>query len=292
MATVITNLLSAIPWIGTDFVEFINTHILNKIINIILIYLILFSISTIGIIRLKALRGRKPKTEEEKLGFINIPYEFLSMFVGLVDGDGYIAIIQTGDYIKLELVISMHMRDSTMLKNIQSILGIGRIKEYPSIDTVKYTIPRIDLQEILFPLLAYHNLQFLTNTRISQYNLAIYILKNNILYYSDIPNSVPTLNSLPLTAIGYTELPFFQNWIIGFTISEGSFFVKQNNDFCFSLKQRTHYLLFEAFKIIFSTTRNIEERNGHSAFVVSSKKDIQNVVNFFFFLRSTSFDGL
>jgi hypothetical protein len=70
-------------------------------------------------------------------------------------------------------------------------------------------------------------------------------------------------------------------------MSEGSFFVKKNNDGCFQLKQTTHINLFEAFKLVFNTNRKIETEKGlYNQFGVSSKSDIQNVINFF------SFSGL
>ena len=67
---------------------------------------------------------------------------------------------------------------------------------------------------------------------------------------------------------------------------KGSFFIKCNNDGCFQLKQRIHSNLFEAFKLIFNTNRKITTNNNYSQFAVSSKSDIQKVVNFF------SFSGL
>lgn len=70
-------------------------------------------------------------------------------------------------------------------------------------------------------------------------------------------------------------------------MSEGSFFMKSNNDGCFQLKQRTHDDLFEAFKKIFNADRKIgKEKDMYNQFGVSSKKDIQEVINFF------SFSGL
>ena len=70
-------------------------------------------------------------------------------------------------------------------------------------------------------------------------------------------------------------------------MSEGSFFIKTNNDGCFQLKQRLHLPLFEAFKLIFETNRKISIENGlYCQFSVSSKADIQKVLNFF------SFSGL
>ena len=61
----------------------------------------------------------------------------------------------------------------------------------------------------------------------------------------------------------------------------GSFFIKINNDGCFQLKQRVHSNLFEAFKLIFDTNRKIDTANNYNQFGVSSKSDIQKVINFF-----------
>ena len=70
-------------------------------------------------------------------------------------------------------------------------------------------------------------------------------------------------------------------------MSEGSFFIKSNNDGCFQLKQRVHINLFEAFKLVFNTNRKIDTEKGlYNQFGVSSKSDVQNVINFF------SFSGL
>jgi hypothetical protein len=91
---------------------------------------------------------------------------------------------------------------------------------------------------------------------------------------------------LPENPKDYTLLYFFKNWIVGFTCSEGSFFIKSNNDGCFQLKQRIHTNLFEAFKLVFNTSRKIDTTNNFNQFGVSSKSDIQTVINLF------SFEGL
>ena len=44
-----------------------------------------------------------------------------------------------------------------------------------------------------------------------------------------------------------------------------------------------HINLFEAFKLVFNTTRKIDTTHNFSQFSVSSKRDIQNVINFFSF---------
>ena len=98
---------------------------------------------------------------------------------------------------------------------------------------------------------------------------------------------MPTIFELPKTASEYLSLAFFKNWLVGFTNAEGSFCKKKNNDACFQLKQIIHVQLFEAFKLLFKTNRNISiEMGKYAQFSVSSKTDIQTVIDFF------SFSGL
>jgi acyl-[acyl carrier protein]--UDP-N-acetylglucosamine O-acyltransferase len=60
--------------------------------------------------------------------------------------------------------------------------------------------------------------------------------------------------------------------------------MKINNDGCFQIKQRIHYELFEAFKLLFNTKRKIHnEKEKYAQFSVSSKTDIQKVIDFFSF---------
>lgn len=147
------------------------------------------------------------------------------------------------------------------------------------------------MQEIIFPLFLHHGIFFLTDTRRAQFDLAMFVLKQNKKVYDELPIrskvEIPTLFKLPETASGYVNLPFFKNWVVGFTMSEGSFFIKNNNDGCFQLKQRVHVILFEAFKLVFNTSRKIDTEKGmYNQFSVCSKADIQTVINFL------SFSGL
>ena len=66
-------------------------------------------------------------------------------------------------------------------------------------------------------------------------------------------------------------------------MSEGSFCMKKNKDGCFQLKQRIHTNLFEAFKLLFNTSRKIEIEKGlYNQFGISSKSDVQAVIKNFF----------
>ena len=72
--------------------------------------------------------------------------------------------------------------------------------------------------------------------------------------------------------------------MVGFTMSQGSFFVKKNNDACFQLKQGVHVMLFEAFKLVLYTNRKIDTESGlYNQFSVRCKADVQRVINFFSF---------
>lgn len=118
MATVITNLLSAIPWIGQDFVEFVNTYLTLIVIPLLICFYYILSnnqntkLPTIGKVNESALRGQKCRTDEEKKAYLSVSYSFLSMLVGFIDGDGYIAITKEGkDYIRMSLIISVDIKD-------------------------------------------------------------------------------------------------------------------------------------------------------------------------------------
>ncbi len=303
-ATVITNLISAIPWIGQDIVESKKITIINLYLGIFILFSVLIAVykylsllllkvsdsevllPAIGVVHKNALKKGNKTLRLDKQEYNSIPSSFLAFLVGLIDGDGYIQISKTSKgFITMKLVISLHLEDISTLEYIHSILKLGKINIYKDLrsPTCKLVINKTDLQEVLFPLLVNNNIYFLTDTRVNQFNLAMYILKNDIKNYNliaDIKN-IPAIFEIPKNPVDYTLLHFFKNWIVGFTCSEGSFFIKMNNDGCFQLKQRIHSNLFEAFKLIFDTNRKIDTTNNYNQFGVSSKSDIQKVINFF-----------
>ena len=315
--------MSAIPWIGQDIVESINIanicfeNSFSKLFNsglkgflivcVIFIFLrdtfftfnlfkyklpfnqINLNFETIGIIHKNALKKSNKTIRLDKQEYIKTPPSFLAFLVGLIDGDGHIQITKTPKgFIAIKLVISLHLKDISTLQYIHSVIKTGKINIYKNLlsPTCKLVINRTDLQEVLFPLLKYNNIFFLTKARIDQYNLSMYIFEKNIKIYNDIPKYILAVFETPKNALDFTFLPFFKNWIIGFANSEGSFFIKHNKDGCFQLKQKLHTNLYEALKLVFCTDRKINIFNNNNQFSVSSKPDIQKVINFF------SFSGL
>jgi hypothetical protein len=171
-------------------------------------------LDTIGIISPHALKkGRKLVIDKKE--FLDIPYSFIAMLVGFIDGDGYICVIKAKQkYIKICLVISLDIKDLSLLEYIQSVLKLGIIKTYPkkgTKKTCKLVINKTDLQDIFFPLLNYHNLFFLTEVRQEQYNKAIYIMHNDIKLYSDIPKVIISNNLNFEKSEDILNLAFFNN---------------------------------------------------------------------------------
>lgn len=182
-ATVITNLLSAIPVFGQDIVEFENLE------NIFIYSSIL---PTIGKVNSKAflrMRGRLENSlVNQKQESLNIPYKFLSMLIGLIDSDGYISITKTpAGYIRIQLIISLDIKYLDLINEVHFILKVGRIEKYSKFNIVKLNFSRTELQTIIFPLIIHHKLYFLTNTRRTQFDKAMFIFQNEIKKYSDLP---------------------------------------------------------------------------------------------------------
>lgn len=129
------------------------------------------------------------------------------MFIGVVDGDGYIITTQTTKgYISCQLVIRLTISDAPMLREMQNVLKIGRVITYPNSNTAVLIIGRVDLQEVFFPLIQYHNLFFLTYRGRQQYERAMSIIEQNITRFTDIPLTAPQLSPLPTSAQGYVSL--------------------------------------------------------------------------------------
>ena len=216
MATVITNLLSAIPFFGQDLVEsnYVTGCLIYEGNSIPLL-------ATIGTVSTQAFKkGRKIRLDKEE--YLSIPNQFIAFLVGLIDGDGYISITKTTKgFITIKLVICLSLEDISSLEYIYSVLKIGKIQIYRDIKNpiCKLTINKTDLQEIFFPLLIHNNIFFLTESRRAQFDLAMFIFKNEIKHYNQISQikEIPTIFELHKTASDYLSLAFFKNWLVGFT---------------------------------------------------------------------------
>jgi hypothetical protein len=134
--------------------------------------------------------------------------------VGIIDGNGYIQITKTEKgFITINLVISIPLNDIIVINYIHSVLKLGKIKTYPNKKSpvCKLIISKSELQEILFPLLLYHKIFFLTKTRIDQFNKAMCIFNKDIKLFENIPTYPKIIFELPNKADKYINLYFFKN---------------------------------------------------------------------------------
>nr|AEY71975.2 putative LAGLIDADG 1 endonuclease [Magnusiomyces magnusii] len=235
---------------------------------------------SLGTISPSAIKNKIAKKELKK-NSLNIPKGFLETFVGFVDGDGYFSIGETNKgYIRIKLVINVSKKDSNLLKEFQETLKMGSLLDYKSKDREysRYIINKTDLQYILIPLLRHHNLYFLTNNRRAQYLKVQHIMEGNIMFFKDIPEiEIPQWDLKD-----YQKVEFLRNWLVGFTMANGSFFIKGNKDACYQISQMHHNLLL-AIKGLLNFGINPTPGDYSNLGLVSSIKDIQKVIDFFSF---------
>lgn len=218
---------------------------------------------------------------------------FMSMFMGLVDGDGYIEIGPQKQYnktsnvpkstIRARLVIRLHTRDTAFLTYLTKVLGVGSISSLKSVNQTRLIFTKKDLSTIIIPLIKSYNLHFLTFNRVKQYALLSYIIDNNIVHWEDVKFTM-TVSEHSVESL--LKLDFLAGWVVGFTIAEGSFGIKSNGSAFYSIKQKG----FDNYNIIKAICLLVAEREAKPIkadssdcyqLTLSSKLDVQKVVNFF-----------
>lgn len=222
--------------------------------------------------------------------------KFIAMFMGLVDGDGYIEIGPQKQYnksgnipkstIRARMVIRLHSRDLSLLTYLTEVLGICSISSLDSIDQTRLIFSKKDLTTVIIPLIKEYGLQFLTGNRCNQFALLNYILDNNLVHWENV-NFTPNFSSF--SAQDLLNLNFFAYWLVGFTIAEGSFGVKVNGSAFFQIRQKglENYNLIKAICVLIADRKpNIKADYSHSYQLSLSSKDldlagVKKVVYFF-----------
>lgn len=143
---------------------------------------------------------------------------------------------------------------------------------------------------IIIPLIKEYNLKFLTKQRILQFNLLNHILDKNIVHWEDVKcfawnNQNVEKNFTCYSVQEIRNLSFFNHWLIGFTIAEGSFFFKNDRSAFFQIKQKglENYNIIKAIALFLANKEiNVKPDSANCyQLSLSSKLDIQKVINFF-----------
>lgn len=302
----ITNLISAIPWIGTDVVEFIwgglNTEepqYLNILLKILLnagkspifefaYSLFLIFLSSIILVKFARTWGQSAETRSsytsdvsQRLYAEDLIYAYL---VGLFEGDGFFSISKKGKYLTYELGIELSIRDAKLIYKLKSLLGVGvvRTRKRGNVEMISLRIRNKNhLKNYIFPI--FDKYSMFSN---KQYDYLRFknALLTGIIYAKDLPEY--TRSNVPLNSIkSIISTDYFTAWLVGFIESEGCFSTyKLKNDYSvasFDISQTGSGIIISAIREYLSFTTQVHlDKTNCFKLKVSSVRSIENIVKF------------
>lgn len=306
-ATVITNLMSAIPWIGQDIVEFIwgglytdepqygdvllkillnaeRSSILGFAYDLLFIIILLIGVK-IAMTGGKSAGVRSLHTSEasQRLHAGDLTYAYL---VGLFEGDGYFTITKKGKYLTYELGIELSIKDVQLIYKIKNILGVGSVsfRKRNEVEMVALRIrDKNHLKNFIIPI--FDKYPMFSN---KQYDYLRFrnALLSGIIYSKDLPEYVRS--NEPINSIeSIINTSYFPAWLVGFIEGEGCFSVyklKKNSDYLiasFDIAQKDGDILISAIRKYLSFTTSIHLDNTNcSKLKVTGVRSIENVIKF------------
>ena len=231
--------------------------------------------------------------------------KLLELFIGILDGDGYIEIGPQKQYnnnknpnnqpnstVRSRIVLRLHKNDKDLLTFFKNELKIGKIDELKKENQYRLIISKTDTLSIIYPFLKNNNIEFLTYNRRRQFFLFKYIVENNITHWEDLDfNKIDSLFLATNKNFSFVEiinLPYFYNWLVGFTMAEGSFHIKARGTAHFSIVQsgNDNYDIIKAIHYFIkgpdSINHQIKPENSKVYRIsFSSKKDLKFITEFF-----------
>lgn len=299
--------MSAIPWIGNDFVEFLwggfsvfPAPYNSDIIEQTQLFAKKSSILGIGyVFNFNHRNVKKPTTR--RLPAVIKNYSSLSNFkviqrlnagdlifpyiVGLIEADGWFSLTKNGKYIKYEFGIELDIRDIQLLYKLKTILGVGTIdiRDKKNNKTCIFRIrDKSHLKSIILPI--FDKYPMLSNKQYDFLNFKDCLLKDKIYYEELLVYTRPTesLNSIKTIL----NIPYFQSWLIGFIEGEGSFNIykpaKENSLVAsFDIAQTNESITIEAIREFLSLTPKVfKDSTNCYKLKVSSIRAIENIIKF------------
>ena len=305
-ATVITNLLSAIPVFGQDIVEliwggFINEpHYGDVMLKILLnagtspnleiaydLFLILISIIYVKIAmtwrQSAGVRSIHTSEASQRLHAGDLTYAYL---VGLFEGDGYFTITKKGKYLTYELGIELSIRDVQLIYKIKNLLGVG-VVSFRNIEKIEMVALRIrnkdHLKNFIIPI--FDKYPMFSN---KQYDYLRFkkALLSNISEAEDLPEYIRSNQSVN-SIDSIITADYFPAWLVGFIEAEGCFSVynldkvKNNLVASFDIAQKDGDILLSAIHkyLSLSTAIHIDKTNCYKL-KVTGVRSIENVIKF------------
>ena len=227
----------------------------------------------------------------------------MEKFIGVLDGDGYIEIGPQKQYnknpdaspkstIRIRIVLRLHKNDQELLNLFIKQLKVGKLDELKNKNQFRLILFKTDILNVIFPFMIQNNIEFLTYNRRKQFFCLNYIIENEIKHWEDLNleqiNNLFLMSNKQLNFLNIISLPYFYNWLSGFTIAEGSFHIKTNGKAHYSIVQSGHenYQIIKAIHYFIkgpeSYTHQINPENSKVYRIsFSSHKDLNTIINFF-----------
>ena len=227
----------------------------------------------------------------------------MEILIGFLDGDGYFDIGQQKQYnknpnikpkstIRIRLGINLQFKDKELLELIIKKLGVGKIDYSKSKNQYRLIFYQKDILNVIYPYIQSNNIEFLVYNRQKQFFLYKYILENNIKHWENL--NLEEIDNLfnkshkKLEFVDIINFKYFNNWLVGFTIAEGSFHIKAKGTAHFSIVQSgiENYQIIKAIHYFIkgpdSLNHQIKAENSKVYRIsFSSKKDLNFIINFF-----------
>jgi hypothetical protein len=307
LATVITNLLSAIPVFGHDLVELIwgglNTdepYYGDVVLKILLnagispnlgfaydLFLVLISIIYVKIAvtwrQSAGVRNLHISEASQRLHAGDLEYAYI---VGLFEGDGYFTVTKKGKYLTYEIGIELSIRDVQLIYKIKKILGVGVVsfRNRKDREMVIFRISNKEhLKNFIFPI--FDKYPMFSNKQYDYLRLKNALIAN-IIYFENLPEytrSTQNINSVE----SIISSSYFSAWLVGFIEAEGCFSVyksSKDRDYLvasFDIAQTDGFILISAIQkyLSFTTAVHIDNTNC-SKLKVTGVRSIENLIKF------------
>ena len=229
--------------------------------------------------------------------------KLMEILLGFLDGDGYFDIGAQKQYnknpnnqpkstIRIRLGINLQFKDKELLELIIKKLGVGKIDYSKSKNQYRLIFYQKDILNVIYPYIQSNNIEFLVYNRQKQFFLFKYILENQIKHWENL--NLEEIDNLfnkshsKLEFVDIINLPYFNNWLVGFTIAEGSFHIKANGTAHFSIVQSgiENYQIIKAIHYFIkgpdSLNHQIKPENSKVYRIsFSSKKDLNFIIKIF-----------
>jgi len=232
----------------------------------------------------------------------------IQWLVGFTDGDGCFSMYKEKKYLnnwRHEYTIGLDIKDIKLLYKIKNLLGCGIIRKYNNvvffrIKKIKHLIHVIIPIFDKYPLLTENKRLIYLNFRNTLLNKALNSKRNitneEIIFIKKLLNNKPdNIYKISIENLFINiDYNYFDNWLVGFTEAEGSFyFIKTNitNNIYqiplraeFRLSQSNNFYLLNKIKERLKLTRKVSlqtNSSNHYYILATSIITVQNIINFY-----------